>query len=199
MKIELHNISKRYNKRYIFKNISHTFASGKCHYIQGANGSGKSTLLQIIAGILTPNTGEVSYTTAEKKTEREQVAMQLSIAAPYLELIEEMTLSETIRFHFSLRKPLTADYQSLLHSTLGYDPTKQIRTYSSGMKQKLKLCLALLTQSQLVLLDEPTANFDAQNVAWYSRFVQEWQQGRTLIIASPQPVDIAFCEGGVVL
>ena len=100
MKITLQNIGRRFNRDWIFKNIDYTFTSGQSYAILGPNGSGKSTLLQILNGSLSPSAGNINYSLNESPLEIETVFKQLSLAAPYLELIEEFTLDEMIGFHF---------------------------------------------------------------------------------------------------
>ena len=103
MKIRLTNVGKRYNREWIFRNLDFEFHSQKSYAITGPNGSGKSTLLQIIAGATTFNEGGIEYFLSDKKVEEEKVYANVSIAAPYLELVEEMKLSEFLEFHSSLK------------------------------------------------------------------------------------------------
>src|SRR5688572_533377 len=101
MRIELKQIGKKYNREWIFRDVDFVFEENSKTVILGPNGSGKSTLLQIISGILTPSKGELFYTIHNKTIPVEEIFQYLSISAPYLELIEELTLQELIDFHFS--------------------------------------------------------------------------------------------------
>src|SRR5690606_35336190 len=99
MKIELENIGRRFNREWIFKKVNYTFEQGNSYAVLGANGSGKSTLLQVISGSLSPSEGKISFLNEGKSIDAELIFKHISLAAPYLELIEEFTLTELIRFH----------------------------------------------------------------------------------------------------
>ena len=119
----------------------------------------------------------------------------VSYAAPYIELIEEFTLGEALDFHQKF-KPLlpgirTADVIDLLAFPKAKD--KQVRHFSSGMKQRLKLALAICSASSLLLLDEPTTNLDAQGVDWYLALTERFIGSRTVVVASNVAVDYGFC------
>ena len=146
MQIQVSAASKRFNKEWIFSNLNFSFTTGQHYALIGNNGSGKSTLLQIIAGYigLTKGTIHWSYTDGSS-FDSINIFKHISIAAPYLELVEEFTALEQIAFHQQF-KPLQSGLQpiELLEKIgLGNAANKQIRTFSSGMKQRLKLALAI--------------------------------------------------------
>src|ERR1700759_3636761 len=154
MQITLTNIGRRFNRDWIFRNIDHTFTIGESYAILGPNGSGKSTLLQVLNGSLSPSIGTISYTNAGQAVEVDKVFEHLSLAAPYLELIEEFTLAEMIDLHFKF-KPYKAGMNSTsVIDVLGMEANKNklIKYFSSGMKQRLKLALAFCADTPLVVL-----------------------------------------------
>lgn len=106
MRIELTGLGKKFNRDWIFKGIDVTIASSDRVAIIGPNGSGKSTLLQVISGVLSPNAGTIAFQNAGVDISVENIYKNISIAAPYLELPEEMTLMELIQFHFSFKDQL---------------------------------------------------------------------------------------------
>jgi ABC-type multidrug transport system ATPase subunit len=196
MKITLENISRRFNRDWIFKQVNYQFHSGGRYAILGANGSGKSTLLQIIAGSLTPSEGVITYSLGGKSLEVENVYQHIALAAPYLELIEEFTLSEIIDFHFKFNKYLPGTSSETLIELLGFVKArnKPLRNFSSGMKQRVKLALAVCSDTPILLLDEPTANLDKQGVAWYLELVDRFAANRLLIVCSNQEHEYQFCD-----
>ena len=101
--IQAEGLSKRFNREWIFKNLNFTFQAGKTYAITGPNGSGKSTLLQILWGQLPQTSGTLSYSIENKTISGEEIFRHVSIAAPYMDLIEEFTLTEQIQFHFRTR------------------------------------------------------------------------------------------------
>lgn len=195
--VELNNIGKRFRYEWIFKNITHSFKSGKSYALLGPNGSGKSTLMKILSGHLTPSDGQIIFLNNEKKIDGDDVYQHISYSAPYIDVIEEMTLTEIIAFH-SKFKPLSKgliinDLIQLLNFKNAAD--KEIRFFSSGMKQRLKLVLSICSDTPTLLLDEPTTNLDAQGVAWYRELMQQFSdKNRLVIVASNIEHDYDFCE-----
>jgi len=149
--------------------------------------------LQLIAGAISPNKGSIQYQFNQLNIPVEEVYKHISFAAPYMDLIEDMSMEEIIAFHFSFKVSNIENPLKVFIDLLQYDQKKLIRHYSSGMKQRLKLLLALFTSSQVLLLDEPTANFDDEGISWYRNLVHQYQNNRTLIIASAQHHDHDFC------
>lgn len=197
MQITLSNVGKRYNREWIFRNISYTFSAPNKYAITGANGSGKSTLLQVIAGSLTHNEGAIvlqeKKEVAANSKQAPELYQHISIAAPYLELIEEMTAGEMLDFHNSF-KPITIPKDEALQIVgLGNASHKQIRYFSSGMKQRLKLALAFFSQTPVLLLDEPTTNLDAEGIALYQMLIQKYTADKLVIISSNDKQEFAFC------
>ena len=188
MQVHLDNIGKKFNTEWIFRNVSFSFDQSSATAILGRNGSGKSTLLQVIAGNLSQTEGKVTYTFKGKNISVEEVFRYLVLVAPYQELIEEFTLKEMLSFHFSFKKIIPGYTLARATDLLEFSNArnKQIRQFSSGMKQRVKLILALLSDVPLLLLDEPTMNLDQQGIDWYLRLVQEFGKSRTMIIGSNQ-------------
>lgn len=182
MTIDAQNIGKRFDTQWIFKNISFRFESAKTYAIIGKNGSGKSTLLKTLAAFVTPNEGVLKHSLQAKEISPEEVAQHISFSSPYMELIEELSVMEMLRFHSKLRS-LTMPEKELLE-TIKLSANAEIRNLSSGMKQRLKLALAIFTKSNALFLDEPTANFDTEWEKWYVETIAACQQKRLVIIAS---------------
>jgi ABC-type multidrug transport system ATPase subunit len=93
---------------WIFKNVSLDILPAEKMVILGANGSGKSTLLQSIASFLIPTQGAVTWQNESQPIEDDAIYKHLSMASPYMELIEDFTLPETIE-HQKIFKPFIAD------------------------------------------------------------------------------------------
>ena len=199
MQITLNNVGKRFNREWIFRHCSHVFLENKRYAITGSNGSGKSTLLQVIAGSLSHNEGKVDYTIKEKAIEDEQHFQHISIAAPYLELIEEMTAGEFLSFHKQFKLLTLPDREILEIVGLQKAVNKQIRYYSSGMKQRLKLAQAFFCNAPVLLLDEPTTNLDAEGIALYLCLVKNYTANKLVIISSNDLQEYEFCDAVVAI
>ncbi len=184
--ILLNQVSKRYRNQWIFRSVDYTFEAGKKYAILGANGSGKSTLLRIVAGMQHANKGTINYLQQEKNIAAEAIYNLVSYAAPGMELVEEMTLTEFLKFHFTFKQPLENKAISAIIEEMGLHHVRDkfINEFSSGMKQRVKLAQAFFSNTPILLLDEPCSNLDLQGVALYQTWLQKYAAGRTVIIAS---------------
>lgn len=200
MQIEALGLGRRYGRQWIFRELSHTFRPGTATAVLGPNGAGKSTLLSILAGQLLPTTGQVTYALGGRALPVADVPRQLAYCAPYLDLPEDFTLLELLAFHTRL-KPLRPGLTPAGLIELMYLEKARhqlVREFSSGMKQRLKLGLALYANAPLLLLDEPTTNLDATGTAWYLEHVARVRTAdRLVIVSSNVPAEYAFCEAQV--
>lgn len=189
MKISLNNIGKRYQFHWIFRNINITIASGQVLAVKGPNGSGKSTLLKIVSGFLSPSEGNVKFELAgETITDYYQ---HVSYAAPYVDLLNQLTLTEIIRFHKKFKPFRNGIDESTILDLLSFSniENKIIKDFSSGMQQRVKLALCILSQSEICILDEPTTNLDEEGFQWYKRLLKDFRGNSTVVIASNEPRD----------
>lgn len=185
MKIVAENLGKRFNREWIFRHFSLTLEPAKTYAITGANGSGKSTLSQVLWGQVPPTAGTVKY--FEDDNPVADIYKHVAIATPYMDLIEEFTLDETIRFHFKFKTAIASVSldQVINRMELAHARDKKIGQFSSGMKQRTKLALAFYSNTPVLFLDEPTTNLDKQAIAWYKENLSHCA-GRTTVIASNQ-------------
>lgn len=194
MKISLQNAGKRFNRDWIFRSCSFDFLPNRSYAITGPNGSGKSTLLQVIAGATLHSEGAVLYSDETQENNITNPYLYISIAAPYLELVEEMTATEMLQFHTAF-KPLTAPVADILRTVqLEKAATKQIRYFSSGMRQRLKLAQAFFSNTPVLLLDEPTTNLDNEGIALYRTLIHQQLGKKMIIISSNVEAEYEFCE-----
>jgi ABC-type multidrug transport system ATPase subunit len=201
IEIQLEEASKRFQYEWIFKNLSLTISQGQSIALTGSNGSGKSTLLKCISGAIPISSGHIRFKQLDKILPESDWFNFLTISAPYLELPEEFTLSELIDFHFKFKSPLNkiSKEEILEIIYLEAHADKMISQFSSGMKQRLKLGLALLSEVPIVLLDEPTSNLDRKGIEWYQDLIDKFGQNRILIVCSNEPREYEFCQQKVVL
>jgi ABC-type multidrug transport system ATPase subunit len=196
MKIKLSGAGKRFNREWIFRNADLEFLSGVSYAITGPNGSGKSTLLQSIAGMLHLSEGAINYEISNHAISPDKVFLYISFCAPYLEVIEEMTLVEFLDFHFQFKNYMGGMNAEKITEAIGLQAAahKQIRYYSSGMKQRVKLAQAIFTNTPAVLLDEPCSNLDVQGITLYHALMQQYCKDRLVIVCSNDEVEYSFCE-----
>jgi len=195
VKIEARNIGKRYNRDWIFKNISISVESCSTLAITGANGSGKSTLLQVLSSLTVPTIGTVSFFSDSVKIDESELYKHISYVSPYQEIIEEMTLAELLLFHQSFKQiSIKENTAFAAYCGINKGQNKEIRYFSSGMKQRVKLGLALLSDTPLLFLDEPTSNLDEQGSNWYLSEVTKLLGKKTIVVASNIPEEYGFTK-----
>ena len=196
MKISLSDAGKRFNRDWIFRRFNYSFESGNSYAITGANGSGKSTLLQVIAGAMSLSAGSIEFRIDNKNVDQELAFQCVSMAAPYMELIEEMSAVEFLQFHSKFKPfiPGKSVSEILTEVQLASASKKQIRYYSSGMKQRVKLAQAIFSDTPCILLDEPCTNLDVEGINLYKHLVESYAPDRMLIISSNDVQEYSFCN-----
>jgi ABC-type multidrug transport system ATPase subunit len=196
MQITLTDTGKRYNREWIFRHFSFDFMPGKTYAVTGPNGSGKSTLLQVVAGAILHSEGKIDYYQGSDKSSipTGDAYKKISLATPYLELVEEMTAGEMLAFHAGFKEFSHPANDILAAVTLEKAAHKQIRYFSSGMKQRLKLGMAFFSKTPVLLLDEPTTNLDAEGIALYLNLIENHSRHKLVIISSNDVDEYKFCE-----
>ena len=196
MEVRLQQVSKRFVYDWIIKDLSADFASNSTTGINGINGSGKSTLIKMISGWLSPSKGNISYRLSDKEVKRDDIYTYLSIVAPYTDIIVEYDLREMYQFHTQFKTLQGVEgykhFEDIVK--LKGQKGKPLQYYSSGMKQRVQLALAVLTDSRLLLLDEPTSFLDSANKQWFYELLQQRLADRTTIISSNDLEDFQYCE-----
>lgn len=196
-RIALEKAGKSYADRWIFKNLDMQLGPGDRLALLGPNGSGKSTLMLTLAGYIRPTEGKWSASHHDSNIAVEKVGIMLSMCMPGMETFEEFSLEQLLRLHTATRKMLTEDNLKELAGRMLFERAnlhKPVRFFSSGMKQRLKLGLALLTASEAVFLDEPLTNLDARGTEWYYRLVEDYLGERLLVVASNRPDEYPMCR-----
>ena len=197
MRIELIGIGKRFGRQWVLKDINKVIEQGSKICITGPNGSGKSTLLKIIAGHIGTNEGEARYGTSETPIAKADLFKHIAIAAPYLDLYSDLSAAESIEFQGAF-KAFTAgsNTDSMLNTVgLAHAAEKAVKDMSSGMKQRLKLSLALHSDTSLLLLDEPASNLDKSGIGLYLELIAQQPQDRTIIVCTNDPeLEAPFCN-----
>jgi len=206
MTISLSDAGKRFNRDWIFRHFNYTFTSGNSYAIVGPNGSGKSTLLQAIGGAVSLSEGRVtvrreatgvrSETSDGSTDSNDSLYQYISIAAPYLEVIEEMTATEFLQFHQTFKSLLPAHTIKEIIAVVGLQNAagKQIRYFSSGMKQRVKLAQAIFSDVPVILLDEPCTNLDGTGIALYQGLIETYCKDRLVIVSSNDEAEYGFCR-----
>ncbi len=196
IKIQLEEAAKRFHYEWIFKNLNLNLDTGDSLAITGSNGSGKSTLLKCISGAIPLTSGKISYLKQNQSISDSEWYSHLSIAAPYMELPEEFSLRELLQFHFKFKNCISGFTTEQIIAILYLEEhaDKPISQFSSGMKQRVKLGIALFSDVDLILLDEPTSNLDKKGIDWYQRLIAEYKTNRTILVCSNDIREYEFCS-----
>lgn len=196
MELSIQKLTKAYNQREVFSNLNFTIASGQRMAITGPNGSGKSTLMKILSGGLLPTEGKVEYALSGTAVPEDRIFRYVHFVAPYNTVIEELNLPELFELHQRLGLLLSFESYKQWVERLEYtfDPERQIKAFSSGMKQRVKLGLALLDDRPLILLDEPGANLDEAGKGWMFSLIDKASSGQTIVIATNDVAEKDCCS-----
>jgi ABC-type multidrug transport system ATPase subunit len=199
VRVELAQVKKRFKNDWVLWNVDLQIEEHSSWAVTGPNGSGKSTLLKILSGHLSPSKGLRKFYQDRREIPVAEIYREVAFAAPYIDLIEEFKLEEAISFHRRLKPFLREVNAQELISILGFEQhrNKELRFFSSGMKQRLKLALACCSAAPLLLLDEPTSNLDEAGIRWYRELLEEFSPGRTLVIASNVEEDLQGCQNRI--
>ncbi len=189
------NLSKTFNRKPIFRDISFEFSPGDSIAITGKNGSGKSTLIKIIANVLNPSSGEISISDADKKIEKDDFYKYIGFVSPYLNLYDEFSGYENLQITSRIRGASADNINEVLKRVGLYDRRNDLlRIYSSGMKQRLKLAFAVLHSPVILLLDEPTSNLDKEGIKIVTEFADEQKEKGILVIATNDEYEKSLCK-----
>lgn len=164
--IELNNLTKKYNDFTAVDQLSLKIDTGEFFGLLGANGAGKTTTIGMISTLLLPTSGEVRIDGEVLTRKNASLRRQLSVITQEYSMRQDMTVDEIMeyqgRLYFMKRKQIKARSEELLDfCELLPFRKRTVRKLSGGMKRKLMVCRALLTEPKILLLDEPTAGMDA--------------------------------------
>ncbi len=194
MIVSLSQVGHQFKNQWIFRDLTTTLKIGNKYAILGPNGSGKTTLLKIIAGALIPTVGELTYSVNGKEI-KEDLFKHISFVAPYMENIEEFSVIELLRFNQKFKR-FKSSYseEAFLDEYQFTSSNKQIQDFSSGMKQRLKLAMALETPCNLLLLDEPYSNLDEKTIKLFDEKLSAIGNDQLVVIASNNKEEYKHCN-----
>lgn len=184
--VSWNGLGKRFGLRWVFRNQIGSISPGEHVLIKGSNGSGKSTFGKLLVAAIDATAGTLVWTKGSEEIDIDSVPQLISWSAPFMEIPDNMTVSEAIEFHSTFRNSWEdSDFEELAkESGLGGHLDAQISTLSSGLKQRLRLTLAMGTQSGLVVLDEPCSNLDESGIVWYNNTLQKLVKKTTVVVCS---------------
>ena len=200
MRIVVENLQKNFNNQLVFQNLSLEINANQKIAFVGPNGSGKSTALLCLAGFYQPSKGKVDFINNTSIIEEVQKFSYLSIASPYLELPENFSALEIFNFQSNL-KPFRKDIsQDFFFNIIKLTRSKNtpVKFFSSGMKQILKLGLAIFADTPILFLDEPCSNLDENNILIFNEIFKSYALNKTVLIGTNNhPSELALVQSSV--
>jgi ABC-type multidrug transport system ATPase subunit len=199
---ESKGLGHRFQNIFLFRNLNFLLKDGVVTFVTGHNGSGKSTLLKIVTGAMQPIEGSVQFFDGTSHLENDVVWKFIGFVSPYQELPEDLTLNELIDFQKQMDdQPTAVDYYEELIQLFRMEKErdKQVRFFSTGMKQKAKFILNLSHSRPIWILDEPTSNLDPASVEYFWKFIQANKADRLILVASNDPAEFHFADETIVL
>ncbi|HES60275.1 MAG TPA: ABC transporter ATP-binding protein [Caldithrix sp.] len=197
IQLKAENISKNFSDFKIFKDISFEVSSGQCLAITGRNGSGKTTLIRVLSRLIQPSSGKLSVSENAAIIQKENIYKYIGLIGPYLELYQDLTAQENLVF-FARMKELKnyEDRVARLMEMIGLKGREHdlVKTYSSGMKQRLKYVAALLAEPEILFVDEPRSNLDEQGIETVYQIFEEQKKDNMLILATNDSDDLQFAD-----
>jgi len=195
--IQSTNLTKLFGRRLIFKEINFNWSDRGIYGISGPNGSGKSTLVKIVAGLIAPSQGKITHSNSEGEIIPEKLHNHIGFVSPYLILYEEFSAWENLKIFAEIRGVLFNDEHILFYLEQFLLDTRKddlVKTYSSGMKQRLKFLFALMHSPEVLIFDEPTSNLDEEGKKVVYDIVREEAKTKIVVIASNETQDLELCS-----
>lgn len=197
MRLSANAISKDFAEKTIFKNLTFEAESGVCLAILGPNGSGKTTLMRILSHLILPTSGTIKYFDNETPIPAEQIFQHIGYLGPYLELYQDLSAMENLQFFSKIRgmKEFEARIFELMERFgLKGREDDAVKTYSSGMKQRLKYVFALLHEPRILFVDEPRSNLDEEGIRLVYEVLNKYKKEHLLIMATNDAEDLKLAD-----
>ena len=185
--IELKELAKEYQRGYGIKELSLTIEAGSVFSLLGPNGAGKTTTIRLLMGFMQADSGEAKIYGLDCWQDRTELKKYVSYLPGELRFLENLTGAEFLRLVEGLHenKQEIAINRTKLLKRLELNPEMPIRKMSKGMKQKLGIVTALMTDKPVLLLDEPTSGLDPlMQQVFVELLLEEKQKGKTIFMSS---------------
>ncbi len=193
-KLTANGLAMRYGRRVLFSDLSLNVGPGLPLAITGRNGSGKSTLLKILAGLLQPTKGGVSLVVDGCEIKGDVLPHSVGFVAPYVQLYAPFSARENLAFLARARRMSERNErieEVLQRVGLAERAEDQLSTYSTGMRQRLRIAAALLHDPPLLLLDEPSATLDEPGRKLSESIIG--MDDKIIVVATNDPDEAALC------
>ena len=195
IQLKVSALKRAFNRRTVFSGLEFEMGERDSLAVTGRNGSGKSTLLKVVAGLLAPTRGSIDLSLDSEVITSDWRYRYIGFVAPYLQLYDEFSAIENLEFFRKARGLTGGRPPGELLERFGLEERRDdpLRTYSSGMKQRVKYAFALLHNPPLLLLDEPTSNLDSAGIGIVYGIIEEQKKRGIVIMATNNAEDFPHC------
>jgi heme exporter protein A len=198
LKLIAEKLCKHFKKNYLFDNLNFEIEQGESLAILGSNGSGKTTLLKILCALKRPSSGKIIYKAKNNIIKKEDIYANIGLVSPYLELYDELSAQENLNFFADIKN---IDDNARKHIgelcekfKLSDKLNERVKTYSSGMKQRLKYVAALMANPDFLFIDEPRTNLDEHGIEVVYSLLSDYKKSGVLVIATNEKQDLLLAD-----
>ena len=187
--IEAKGLAKYYGAFVAVGGVSFSVPSGQVVALVGPNGAGKTTTMKMLTGFIAPSAGTVTIDGCDVQTDRLSASKRIGYLPENGPLYPDMTPSQTLRFFGSARGLTPSELDEALvrvveELDLRDILDRPIRKLSKGLKQRVGLAQALLHDPEVLILDEPTAGLDPNQIRQFRALVRQLGQRKTLLVST---------------
>jgi ABC-2 type transport system ATP-binding protein len=187
--IQAHHLTKRFGSLTAISDVSFTVARGEIVGFLGPNGAGKSTTMRILCGVFPPTTGRAAVAGYDVVIESLRARSVVGYSPERVALYLDMTVREYLRYVAEMKgidgshRPAAVDY-ALGSCGVAHVARRLIGTLSKGYRQRVGIAQALVGEPRVLILDEPTAGLDPEQVAEVRRLIRNLRGERTVILST---------------
>jgi ABC-2 type transport system ATP-binding protein len=199
--ISTHQLSKQYGQVFALKSLELDVNEGEVLGYLGPNGAGKTTTIRLLLGLIAPSTGSATIFGFDVQHHAPEVHRRLAYVPGEANLWPSLTGRETLALLGRVQGRVDEPYRDELIARFDFDPTKKVRSYSKGNRQKVSLIAALMTRPDLLILDEPTSGLDPLMEQTFRECIREAKErGQTVFLSSHILSEVeALCDRVAIL
>lgn len=188
------SLAHKFEGAKLFSHLDLSLESGQSLAITGPNGSGKSTLMQILCGLRRPSSGRITVLYQTKPVAEQDYYRHMGVTGPLVNPYLDLTAMENL--DFAAQEKLETRYGHELLNSFGLYPhrNKKVRHYSTGMIQRLKYILCVMSKPGILFLDEPGSNLDEAGKRLTFEHIKSFRKDAILVIATNDAAEAALCE-----
>ncbi len=190
MKIEIKNISKKFNDTHAVRNLSFTIEENKTLGLLGPNGCGKTTSIGMFLGLIKPTSGSIKIDGIDiNHADRTEILSCMNFASPYVELPKKLTVKQNLEIYGRLYgvKKLQERIDEIANDlNLNLFINKKNGELSSGQRNRVSLAKSLINKPKILFLDEPTASLDPDIGDFIRNYLDNYKKNNeiTILLAS---------------